>query len=256
MEQRVRERTSLFEGNFEKKPGSTLMDEIRKDRRFRHVFQDPMFRPVPRSIHKSKLDDRFKSVLSDDSFRSYPSNKDARGAKRLKSEIDNLDRYYDFDAHKATKNTVDSNRKKEKKGRLKRKNRQKSSPGEIALEQEESVVRNEGAYQRLAICGMDWDFITAKDLFVALASVVEDDGCLESVKIYPSQFGLKEMEKEKSSGPNIKVSTGSLKDDFDQYRIIDETEAEKAETEALMHLDSNGSLISLVSTLFGDICVL
>ncbi|KRY54448.1 ESF1 -like protein, partial [Trichinella britovi] len=61
--------------------------------------------------------------------------------------------------------------------------------------------RTEKPTKRLAICNLDWDRIRAEDLFVLLNSFKPIDGSVLSVKIFPSEFGLRRMEEERISGP-------------------------------------------------------
>ncbi|GFQ74529.1 ESF1 homolog, partial [Trichonephila clavata] len=57
------------------------------------------------------------------------------------------------------------------------------------------------SYKRLAVCSMDWDRIRADDLFTVFNSFKPPGSSILSVKIYPSEFGLKRMEDEKLNGP-------------------------------------------------------
>lgn len=68
-------------------------------------------------------------------------------------------------------------------------------------EMDVSTKTTETATRRLAVCNLDWDRVTATDLFVLFNSFKRRDGVIESVKIYPSQYGLEQMGKEESTGP-------------------------------------------------------
>lgn len=67
----------------------------------------------------------------------------------------------------------------------------------------------EEATRRLAVCNLDWDRVTAMDLFVLFSSFRPRNGIIEAVKIYPSEYGLEQMKTEDSLGPV------QLKDDED-----------------------------------------
>uniref|UniRef100_T1I2H2 NUC153 domain-containing protein n=1 Tax=Rhodnius prolixus TaxID=13249 RepID=T1I2H2_RHOPR len=79
------------------------------------------------------------------------------------------------------------------------------------------------ATKRLAICHLDWDRIYAKDLMVLLNSFLPADGIIESVTVYPSQFGLERMKEEELKGPKelveIKEPIGFEEDDCDDVII-------------------------------------
>ena len=63
---------------------------------------------------------------------------------------------------------------------------------------------------RLAVCHMDWDRVTAKDLLVALSSFLPGPtASLDSVRIYKSEFGKQRMAVEEVSGPmELKTNGG------------------------------------------------
>ena len=48
---------------------------------------------------------------------------------------------------------------------------------------------------------MDWDRVRAVDIFLLLNSWKQADGSIKSVTIYPSEYGLQQMELEKNFGP-------------------------------------------------------
>jgi len=83
-------------------------------------------------------------------------------------------------------------------------------------EMDVSTKTTETATRCLAVCNLDWDRVTATDLFVLFNSFKPRDGVIESVKIYPSQYGLEQMGKEESTGPV------ELKDDDSKKEEIDD----------------------------------
>nr|XP_022335034.1 ESF1 homolog isoform X1 [Crassostrea virginica]XP_022335035.1 ESF1 homolog isoform X1 [Crassostrea virginica] len=68
-------------------------------------------------------------------------------------------------------------------------------------ELDKDVPAAEEIGRRLAVCNMDWDRIKAQDIFVLLHSFVSTGGTLQSVKVFPSEFGLQRMREEALSGP-------------------------------------------------------
>lgn len=76
----------------------------------------------------------------------------------------------------------------------------------------EEIVHNWGEFdkdvpltselsRRLAVCNMDWDNITATDIFVVFNSFKSLEGTLLSVKIFLSDFGRQRMQEEVAKGP-------------------------------------------------------
>ncbi|CAE8682360.1 unnamed protein product [Polarella glacialis] len=100
---------------------------------------------------------------------------------------------------------------------------------------EENVPRGD-ATLRLAVMGCDWDHVSASDLMVMFRTYLASKesrkssgllggGSVVKVSIYPSDYGLQQLEREAREGPLlIKESESNLDD---------EAEAEKKQTEAL-----------------------
>uniref|UniRef100_K1QAY7 ESF1-like protein n=1 Tax=Magallana gigas TaxID=29159 RepID=K1QAY7_MAGGI len=80
-------------------------------------------------------------------------------------------------------------------------------------ELDKDVPAAEDLGRRLAVCNMDWDRIKAQDIFVMLNSFVPTGGSIQSVKVFPSEFGLQRMKEEALSGPTelvqIKLEKGA-----------------------------------------------
>lgn len=70
--------------------------------------------------------------------------------------------------------------------------------------------------KRLAVCNMDWDRIRAVDLMVLFNSFLPPGGTIESVTIYPSEFGKERMKEEEIKGPPELVSKTIGSDDDEE----------------------------------------
>ncbi|GAB1607512.1 ESF1 homolog [Argonauta hians] len=90
---------------------------------------------------------------------------------------------------------------------------------------------------RLAICNMDWENITAVDIFVVLNSFKPPQGAVLSVKIYPSEFGLKRLEEENKHGPPELAEI--VKNDSDVESNDSENEGDTFHNEKLRQYEIN-----------------
>lgn len=94
-------------------------------------------------------------------------------------------------------------------------------------EQTEQIPMGEVS-KRIAAVNLDWDHIRAADIMAVAASFAPTAGRVESVTIYPSEFGRERMEREELEGPPREIFASNKKkveseDDSDS----DEDEDEK-----------------------------
>ncbi|KAK9471466.1 uncharacterized protein V1510DRAFT_420003 [Dipodascopsis tothii] len=75
-------------------------------------------------------------------------------------------------------------------------------------EEPENIPRGDET-ARLAVVNMDWDNLRAEDLMVTFASFLGPNDKIESVTIYPSEFGKERIEREEYEGPPREVFAGA-----------------------------------------------
>ncbi|KAG6546960.1 hypothetical protein Mapa_011576 [Marchantia paleacea] len=75
------------------------------------------------------------------------------------------------------------------------------SEDEEETKDDERVPTTNQETKRLALMNMDWGHIRAVDLLVVLRSFQPKGGMVESLTIYPSEFGVEQMTKEAVEGP-------------------------------------------------------
>lgn len=73
---------------------------------------------------------------------------------------------------------------------------------EVAARQKKDPIPMGEETSRFAVVNMDWDNIRAVDLMATLSSFVPPRGRIESVRIYPSEYGKMRMAKEEVEGPS------------------------------------------------------
>ncbi|EGC40320.1 hypothetical protein DICPUDRAFT_15659, partial [Dictyostelium purpureum] len=108
------------------------------------------------------------------------------------------------------------------------------SEGELGQQEDDDIPRGD-ATKRFAVLNCDWDNIDSKDLFVLLNSFVPPGGHIERITVYPSDYGLEQMAKEKSSGPSKEIWSR----DKDQA-MMDESTLSYDKVEDAESLDGKG----------------
>ena len=233
-------------------------DMVREDQRFQ-TANNRIFRPLRKDKFKVKLDDRFQSVLSDERFNSVVSSD---GRKLKKSEhLKNL--YSKNDEPSSSQ--APRPRQEDRLNYLTQLARGEIS-GESSSEEDQSIGGSEESEEsedeesdmgpaseepepstsavqipgdedvpvgeataRLAILNCDWTNIRAVDLLVVLQSFCPAGTALKSVRIYPSDFGLKAMEIENKYGPQGIWNESLEREDGEVYDDLEVTEEAHAD---------------------------
>ncbi|KAH9316440.1 hypothetical protein KI387_025067, partial [Taxus chinensis] len=92
---------------------------------------------------------------------------------------------------------------------------------ELESPEKEEVTTVDHETRRLAVVNMDWNHIKAVDLIVMMNSFLPKGGRILSIGVYPSEFGLKQMEEEAVRGPDL-FGTDDDSDEDEETEIDNE----------------------------------
>lgn len=228
-----------------------------KDARFASLSTDPRFRLPSKKHTHTKLDKRFDRILKDDEF-SKKASVDRYGRKLEKNAgRKDLERLYQLeDAEEdasAESGEDDVKIKKELKrvagrydpardGGFSESSSEEESEGEeseeeieeaelYATEEQIANIPTGEVSRRIAVVNMDWDNVRADDIMAVALSFLPADGRIESVTVYPSDFGRERMEREEMEGPPkdiFSAGKGAPKDDEEE---VSETEADSEDAD-------------------------
>jgi hypothetical protein len=193
------------------------------DARFAALSYDPKYSAGSRKSAGQKkvlVDERFKAMFEDDAFGKGVGGKiDKYGREVTQRSRPEMERYYTLEQD--TRHELLS---RMARGELPAQGASSGSSGSETSdeddEQEEGVPTSvideavvelgEASGSRLAILNCDWDKIRAVDLFSILQSFLPaTGGVLRSVRIYPSEFGLKRLAEEERDGPKMHSSAAA-----------------------------------------------
>jgi hypothetical protein len=194
--------------------------EMEKDDRIRGVFNRPEFMTVPQKVKKVTMDSRFEKAIKDKDF-NLVSSVDKYGRKvkktdnamkdfyRLEGDQDQKAKYYDEDGkfvwnqqessseEEASDSDEDEGlKKKEESEEESEANAWDSDKNDVGDAPEEIVVG-----KRLALMDMDWDNMTAEDIFALFNSFCKGQMLVKKIAIYPSLYGIEQMKKDALYGP-------------------------------------------------------
>lgn len=204
------------------------------DTRFAGVFDDPKFREGKKDKLKIKLDDRFskKDLEVKRKAKVDKYGRKIKGNGVNEKESKDFDKYFekeDGEANKDDEKKEDAeDEKEETKAKVSTFDRargeipddyvsssdeftssdsensdseldEEDSDEEVELEKED--VQSGDATKTLAVVNLDWDHVKSTDLMITFSGFVPKGGKIESICIYPSEFGKERMQREEVEGP-------------------------------------------------------
>lgn len=197
------------------------------DERFDRIKKDPRFQHPKKKVTKVVIDDRFKSLFTDEDF---TSSMDKYGRKNVPTLKENLSRFYKLEDEEHTKSQDLA------RGEGISESSDSEDIDEPIDETEQEVLEQlHPHYQsaqaptgnpssRLALLNLDWDQITAQDIFQLLYSFKPQLGSIISVRKYISTFGKERLEQEKLHGPPSNIFSPSEEQKVIQLGEKDEGE--------------------------------
>eukprot|EP00931_Biecheleriopsis_adriatica_P009593 TRINITY_DN110661_c0_g1_i1.p1 TRINITY_DN110661_c0_g1~~TRINITY_DN110661_c0_g1_i1.p1 ORF type:complete len:704 (-),score=218.30 TRINITY_DN110661_c0_g1_i1:13-2085(-) len=232
---------------FKRAPRNVRRVEV--DGRFAHMFKDKRFVEAPavdsrgqrlrRNAGKLKLQE-FYSLANGDSIKdSAKKGKDSIGKKsradaedEVEDDDDELENDDDAeeDCEEEEDEEEDDAEEEEEEDEEEDDDTGMEKSSAVWEAQQEAIPHGD-ATKRLAVMGCDWDHVAAGDLLVMFRTYLSSKenknrgGHVEKITVYPSDYGLKQLEREASEGPVM----------FDEALKghEDGPDAEKAQQEAL-----------------------
>ncbi|CAF1563070.1 unnamed protein product [Adineta ricciae] len=242
------------------RPASKNERKLKIDRRFASMFNDPKFkmkytvdkRGRPLLKEHTTRDDmkKFYQLGHDDdddsSSTSSEEESDSETKKPKKSADDEeLDEFLESEESDNDDEEEEDDDEEEEENKSSSSDEDEEIPdaddGIEWNEFDEKCARSDDVSRRLAVCNMDWDRVRAVDIFLLLNSWKQADGSIKSVTIYPSEYGLQQMELEKNFGPIPGVAKPVTTSDqnANDSRQQNEAEEEPEEPEVKSDDDDN-----------------
>ncbi|KAI6656488.1 hypothetical protein LOD99_1284 [Oopsacas minuta] len=189
------------------------------DERFSSANSDPRFKRVPRKVRKIEIDDRFEGMFKEARFKLNYSQ-DKRGRPISSTASEDLRRYYRLEEGEEGGGLTGAELVCRSRGEIEIESSSSSDSeqedaGNVReelihawAELDQSVATTDVSTSRLAVCNMDWDRVTAIDIFKLLSSLTSDNGHILSVRVFPSKYGASRIKIEEAVGPEELLGGG------------------------------------------------
>ncbi|KAI6244061.1 ESF1-like protein [Aphelenchoides fujianensis] len=197
------------------------------------VQSDPIFHEMPKKEKKVKVDPRFRSMFEDEEFSATRGKVDKRGRPLDRKAHEKLDNVYEMDSDESGAEEEAEKPAVVKKAPLKsldlargegnalsssEDDESDRTDGEAEEEDEEDefglhdrwgaldhdVRQVEWTSRRLAVCNLDWERMSAEDVFMALH---RPTGRFSQVDVFLSDFGREQLDYEQKHGPKLPQKT-------------------------------------------------
>lgn len=232
------------------------------DARFANFQTDERFRLPSKKLGKTKIDSRFSRMLKDDQFTKAATvdrygrkvqadakkkalknlydasddedeegNDDDKEDRAVERELKKANAKYDpargggFSSSESDSDSDDEDDGDEDEGA-----QVEAASSMQRLRDEEADVETGEVTRRLAVVNMDWDHVKSTDLMALFSSFVPEGCRIESVSVYPSEFGKERIQREELEGPPrdiFKNGTNSEDEGSDNDTEADESDEDE-----------------------------
>lgn len=241
------------------------------DSRFDALQKDPRYRLPSRKDARTSVDPRFKSLLTDQEFRKK-AHVDRYGRKikldsekkddKKKSKVKEREVVGSSEEEDSEADSHESDEEEEEEEITKTRDPardggfdESSSSEEETSDEEDSDVEEADeeadladatagqeqtedipmgeVTKRIACVNLDWDNIRAADIMAVASSFLPASGKVESVIVYPSEFGKERLEREQLEGPPREIFASSKRkvEEKEEEEDVEEEDSESEDDE-------------------------
>jgi len=173
-------------------------------------------------VRRVQVDGRFARMFKEQQFVETPQV-DARGQPLKRSTgKEKLQEFYELAGVEGAAIAPENSENEEVEGEDVEEEELDESEEEEEQIDEETVkedIPQGDATRRFAVMGCDWDHVSAGDLLVMFrtylqkAKKVRQSGSVDKISVFPSDYGLQQLEREAKEGPLLDASRRGLDED-------------------------------------------